>query len=156
MTRKRKEIRHRDCHLLWNGSLKLMTFLILHMHVWVMACHNYYLSDWTLDHWKRRFTLNSTHLRENPSDGNVDVKHQKRPDLFWNLIESFRRYSTACSCTPYCEVELLRPVAHIGPCKPSPKFRTWGVLNSHFYEPSSTYFIEVLIWDNQVLKRVSL
>ena len=110
--------------------------------------------SWLLFIWLNTWSLEELiHSEFHPSqrDRNVDVKHQKRTDLFWNLIESFRRYSTACSCASYCVVELLRPVAHIRPCKPSPKFRTWDVLNSHFYEPSSTYFIEVLIWGNQDL-----
>ena len=37
----------------------------------------------------------------------------QRLDLFWNLIEFSMRYSTAFRCTPCCEVELLRSVAHI-------------------------------------------
>ena len=55
----------------------------------------------------------------------MDVKHQKWLDLFWNLIKHRTRYSTACSCAPYCEGKLSRPVAHVWPCNlqfKKPKF----------------------------------
>ena len=79
------------------------------------------------------------HINENPSDGEVDVKHKKRLDLFCNLIETFTRYSTACSCALYWEVELLRTLAHIRLRKPSPRFCTLGVPNFHFCE----YFLNL-------------
>ena len=56
---------------------------------------------------------NQSILKNNPSDCEVDVNHKKWLRLFLNLIKNFTRYSTACCCTPYCEVELLRRVAHM-------------------------------------------
>ena len=70
----------------------------------------------TAENWvtrKKRSTLKSIHPKNNPSDCEVDVNHKKWLRLFLNLIKNFTRYSTACCCTPYCEVELLRRVAHM-------------------------------------------
>ena len=95
---------------------------------WNSKCCTYSFEQWCViiiyvaESWvtmKSQFTLNSTHLKENPSDGEVDAKHHKQLDLFWNLIENFTRYSTACSCASYYEVELSRPITHIWPCKQS-------------------------------------
>ena len=116
--------------------------------VWTMACHNYYVSGWKSGHLEEPFTLNSTHLKKNPSDFDVNVKHQKRLDLFWNLIESFTRYSTACRCAPYCEVELLRPVTHI---RPESHLCAWRVLNFRPCKYSTEFCIEVLVWGKKDL-----
>ena len=64
------------------------------------------------------------------------------------LIKHFTRYSTACSCAPYCEVELLRPVAHIWSRKPCIWSCTWRVLNFHSCEYSSEFCFKVLGWGN--------
>ena len=98
---------------------------------------------------KSRFTLNSTHLKKNPSDCKVHVKHQKRLDLFWNLIKNFTRDSTASRWTPYCEVELLRPVAYLQPHKPSLWFSAWSVLDFHSCAYSSEFCIEIVGWVNK-------
>ena len=100
---------------------------------------------------KSQFTLNSTHLKENPSDVEVDAKHHKQLDLFWNLIENFTRYSTACSCASYCEVELSRPITHIWPCKQSLWFYAQRMLSFCPCEYSSEFCLEVLIWGNKDL-----
>ena len=123
MTHKWKQIRDRDCHLLWSGSHLLVRFQFCaysfeRWHIIIII--TYLAESWVT--WKSRLTLNSTHLKKNLSDGQVDVNHQKRLDLFWNVIEHFTRYSTACHCAPYCEVQLLSPVAHIWPREPSPLF----------------------------------
>ena len=64
------------------------------------------------------------------------------------LIKHFTRYSTACSCAPYCEVELLRPVAHIWSRKPCIWSCTWRVLDFHSCEYSSEFYFKVLGWGN--------
>ena len=50
LSHKLKQIKDRDYHLLWSGSLYLMKFQILHIFVWMMAYHNHNLSDWKLGH----------------------------------------------------------------------------------------------------------
>ena len=127
LSHKWKQIRDCDYRLLWSGTQRL---------VWTMAVIIIILSGWKLGHPEEL-----TH-----SDCEVDVKHQKRLDLFWNLIENFTRSTTSCRCAPYCEVELLKPIAHIRSYEPSLWFCSWRALNFRPCEYCSEFCIEVLIW----------
>ena len=146
-----KQIRDRDYHHFWSGCQRLVKFQILRIFVWTMACHTYYLSGWKLGHLEELIHSEFHHLKKNPSDCEVEMKHQKRLDLFWNLIENFTSYSTACRCAPYCEVEPLRPVAHVRPSEPSLWFCTGRVLNFRPCKYSSEFCLKVLIWGNKDL-----
>ena len=44
-----KTDRRCDHFLLWKGSPCSVKFQVLQSFIWTMACHNYYLSYWTLD-----------------------------------------------------------------------------------------------------------
>ena len=112
MTHRWKQLRDRDYNL-WIGIPRLVKFQILYTFVWTMTCHKYYMYGWKSGNLEEMIH-SEFHPLKNPSDCDVYVKYQKRLDLFWNHIEIFTRYSTACRCLPYCEVK-LRPIAHIRP-----------------------------------------
>ena len=133
-----------DVSAWWNSKFCAYSF-----EQWRVIIIIYLAESWFT--WKSWFTLNSTHLKKNPSDCEVEMKHQKRLDLFWNLIENFTSYSTACRCAPYCEVEPLRPVAHVRPSEPSLLFCTGRVLNFRPCKYSSEFCLKVLIWGNKDL-----
>ena len=133
-----------DVSAWWNSKFCAYSF-----EQWRVIIIIYLAESWVT--WKSWFTLNSAHLKKNPSDCEVEMKHQKRLDLFWNLIENFTSYSTACRCAPYCEVEPLRPVAHVRPREPSLWFCTGRVLNFRPCKYSSEFCLKVLIWGNKDL-----
>ena len=133
-----------DVSAWWNSKFCAYSF-----EQWRIIIIIYLAESWFT--WKSWFTLNSTHLKKNPSDCEVEMKHQKRLDLFWNLIENFTSYSTACRCAPYCEVEPLRPVPHVRPSEPSLWFCTGRVLNFRPCKYSSEFCLKVLIWGNKDL-----
>ena len=58
---------------------------------WLSKLLFYLAESWVTR--KSWLTLNSTHLKGNLFGCEVDVKHQKRLDLFWNLIENFSHHS---------------------------------------------------------------
>ena len=87
-----------------------------------MACHNYYLFGWKLGHLEEPIQPISKKILLT-----VIWMWNIRNDLICsgNLIKHRTRYSTACSCAPYCEGKLSRPVAHVWPCNlqfKKPKF----------------------------------
>ena len=124
----------------WSNS-KFCAYACEWWHVMVII---YLAESWVI--WKNWFTLNSTHLKKNLFDCEVDVKHQKCLDLFWTLLRTSRDIPQPI-VVHHCEVELLRPVAYIWPSEPFLWFCTWGVL----CEYSSEFYIEVLIWGNKDL-----
>ena len=138
-----------DYHHIWMGSLCLVKFQMLHIFVWTMMCHNN-LCGRKLGHHEEPIHF-EFHSSQRESFLEVDAKHHKQLDLFWNLIENFTRYSTACSCASYCEVELSRPITHIWPCKQSLWFYARRMLSFCPCEYSSEFCLEVLIWGNKDL-----
>ena len=142
-----KQIRDHDCHLLWSGSQCLKQFQILRICMWTMAYHGYNLCGWKLGHLEELIPSEFHSSQKESFWLRSRCETSEMPWSVLDLIENFTRYSTTCSCAPYCEVELLRPVAYIWPSEPSLWFCTWGVL----CEYSSEFYIEVLIWGNKDL-----
>ena len=148
-----KQIRDRDYHHFWSGCQRLVKFQILRIFVWTMACHNYYLSGWKLVHLEE---LIHSEFHPSQKESFWLWSRNETSETTWSVLkpyrhENFTSYSTACRCAPYCEVEPLRPVAHVRPSEPSLWFCTGRVLNFRPCKYSSEFCLKVLIWGNKDL-----
>ena len=129
----------------WSNS-KFCAYACERWHIMVIIIINY-LSGWKLGHLEELIPSEFHSSQKESFWLRSRCETSEMPWSVLDLIENFTRYSTTCSCAPYCEVELLRPVAYIWPSEPSLWFCTWGVL----CEYSSEFYIEVLIWGNKDL-----